>query len=84
MYQVEGYHTGSISNISLSGCFFPSTADLPVGERCIVTITTGEGMESEQVTISGVIVRNNSEGAGISFTDDPSECRCHLEKIISQ
>lgn len=84
LYQMESYHSGSISNISLSGCFFPSDSDLPIGERCDVTITTGEGLETEKVTVSGMIVRNDSEGAGISFTDNSPECRGHLEKIISR
>lgn len=84
LYQVESYHTGSISNISLSGCFFPSDNELPVGEQCDITITTGEGLETEQVTVMGMIVRNDSEGAGISFTDNSPECRRQLEKIISR
>ena len=84
LYRVESYHTGSISNISLSGCFFPSDSELPVGERCDITITTGEGLETEKVTVRGMIVRNDSEGAGISFTDNSPECRRQLEKIISR
>jgi hypothetical protein len=35
-YQMKGYHTGSIANISLSGCFFPFAGELPVGEQCDV------------------------------------------------
>lgn len=81
---METYHTGSIANISLSGCFFPCKSELPVGERCDVTITIGEGLEAGQVTIAGMIVRNNPEGAGISFTDNSPECRLQLEKIISR
>jgi hypothetical protein len=84
IYQMESYHTGSISNISLTGCFFPSDSELPVGEQCDVTITTGEGLETEIVTVRGMIVRNDSEGAGISFTDNSPECRRQLEKIISR
>jgi hypothetical protein len=84
LYQIEAYHTGSISNISLSGCFFPSDNDLPVGEPCDVTITTGEGLETENITISSMIVRNDSEGVGISFTDNSPQCKQQLEKIISR
>ncbi|MCP4337745.1 MAG: PilZ domain-containing protein [Desulfobulbaceae bacterium] len=73
-----------MSNISLSGCFFPSDSELPVGEQCDVTITTGEGLETEKVTVRGMIVRNDSEGAGISFTDDSLESRRRLDKIISR
>lgn len=84
LYQMEAYHAGLIANISLSGCFFPSKNDLPVGEQCDVTITTGEGLETEEVTISGMIVRNSPEGVGVNFTDTSPECKLHLEKIISQ
>jgi len=81
---MEAYHNGLIANISLSGCFFPSETDLPVGEQCDVTITTGEGLEVEEVTINGTIVRNSLEGVGINFTDTSPENKLHLEKIISQ
>jgi hypothetical protein len=57
---------------------------LPLGEQCDVTITTGEGLETEKITVRGMIVRNDLEGAGISFTDDSLECRRQLEKIISR
>lgn len=83
-YQMEAYHTGSIANISLSGCFFPFAGELPVGEQCDVAITVGEGLETEQITVAGIIVRSDSEGAGISFTDNSPECRRQLEKIISR
>lgn len=84
LYQMEAYHTGLISNISRSGCFFPSETDLPVGEQCDVTITTGEGLETEEMTVGGMIVRNSPEGVGINFTGTSPECELYLEKIISQ
>lgn len=80
---METYHTGSIANISLAGCFFPCESELPVGEQCDVTITIGEGLKAEKVTVAGMIVRNNSSGAGISFTDNSPECTLQLEKIMS-
>ena len=83
LYQTHAYHIGTITNISCSGLFFPVKDNLPVGEQCEVTITVGEGLESEKVTVTGKIVRNDSEGAGISFTDISSECSLQLEKIIS-
>lgn len=84
LYQMEAYHTGSIANISRSGCFFPCESELPVGERCEVVITIGEGFETETVTTTGIIVRNDAKGAGISFTENSHECIVQLEKIISR
>ncbi len=83
LYQMDVYHTGSITNISLSGCFFPFDGNLPLGEQCNVSITIGEGLEIEKITIAGIVVRNDSDGAGIKFTDYSPECRLRLEKIIS-
>jgi hypothetical protein len=80
---METSHKGAITNISLSGCFFPFLGELPVGEQCHMTITVGEGLETEEMTISAKIVRSDEDGVGISFTDDSPECRLQLEKIIS-
>lgn len=83
LYQTEAYHIGSITNISLAGCFFPFEGDLPVGEQCDIDITVGEGLEAESVSVGGKIVRVDAEGAGISFTDYSPETRTQLEKIIA-
>lgn len=83
LYQMEAFHTGAITNISLSGCYFPFDGELPVGEHCKVTITVGEGLETEDVTLAGKIVRNDTKGVGISFTDGSPESGKQLEKIIS-
>lgn len=83
LYQMDAYHSGAITNISLSGCFFPFDGELPLGEPCCVSITVGEGLETEKATVAGIVVRNDSEGAGIRFTDNSPECRLQLEKIIS-
>lgn len=83
LYQLETSHKGAITNISLSGCFFPFVGELPIGEQCHMTITVGEGLETEEIIISGMIVRSDTEGVGINFTDNSPECRLQLEKIIS-
>ena len=61
LYQIQAYHTGSIANISKGGCFFSVGETLPVGEECQVTITVGEGLETEEITLLGQIVRSLSE-----------------------
>ncbi len=84
LYQVETYHAGAITNLSLSGCFFPFIGELPIGEECSLTITVGEGIETEEMTIAGKIVRSDSTGVGIHFLDNPLQNRLQLEKLISQ
>lgn len=75
---------GAIANISLSGCFFPFIGELPVGEKCHLTITVGEGLETEKITITGLIVRSDSAGVGIHFSDNSPESRLQLGKLIAQ
>lgn len=84
LYQIQAYHTGSIANISMGGCFFSVGETLPVGEECQVTITVGEGLETEKITLHGQIVRSNSTGVGIKFTDSSVRYHCQLEKIITK
>lgn len=81
-YHMEFCHSGVIANISLSGCFFPFVGELPIGELCELTITVGAGFETEKVALSGTIVRCDTEGVGINFTDYPPEVRLQLERII--
>jgi len=83
LYQLETYHTGPITNISLSGCFFPFQENLPLGEPCDIAITVGEGLETKEISLTGIIVRSDSQGTGIRFTDDSPACRRQLENIIS-
>jgi hypothetical protein len=80
---METSHLGAITNISLGGCYFPFEGELPVGEHCQVTITVGEGLQTETVAVNGTIVRKDSEEFGICFTDTSPACRLQLEKIIS-
>ncbi len=84
LHQIQAYHTGSIANISMSGCFFPVGEVLAQGEKCQVSITVGEGMETEKVTMAGLVVRSDPKGVGIRFTDISSGNRHQLEKIIAQ
>lgn len=83
LYQVEAYHTGTIANISMDGCFFPVDDKLPLGEECQVDIIVGEGLETEKVCIAGQIVRSDTAGVGIKFIDISTENRQQLEKIIA-
>jgi Tfp pilus assembly protein PilZ len=84
LYQVEAYHSGAIANISMGGCYFPFAEELPIGDQCNVTITLGEGLETEKISIPGQIVRSDTKGVGIKFTDASEDCRLQLEKIIAR
>lgn len=84
LYQMETANLGAITNICLGGCFFPFDGELPLGEQCQVTITVGEGLETEKVAVSGKIVRKDPQGVGITFTDNSPEGRLQLEKIIAR
>ena len=84
LYQIQAYHTGSIANISMGGCFFSVGEKLPVGEDCQVSITVGEGLETEKITLPGQIVRSDSMGVGIKFTDNSLHNNQQLEKIITR
>ena len=84
LFQIQAYHTGSIANFSMGGCFFSVGEMLPVGEECQVSITVGERLETEEITLSGQIVRSNSSGVGIKFTDSSAHHHQQLEKIIAK
>lgn len=84
LYHMQFCHSGIIANISLSGCYFPFTGELPLGEVCELTITIGEGLETEIVSLTGMIIRCDSKGVGINFNEYSPEVRRQLEKIISR
>ncbi|MEE4239933.1 MAG: PilZ domain-containing protein [Desulfopila sp.] len=81
-FQLEGCHSGVLTNISEGGCFFPFKGDLPVGEQCSLTIVIGEGIVAETFTISGTIVRSNSKGFGICFNSIDNNQKAFIRKII--
>lgn len=83
-YQIETYRTGWLSNISTGGCFFPLDEELPVGKECSLTIIVGEGLEIETHTLSGRIVRSDSNGVGIQFDNDTTAQTHKLEQLIGR
>lgn len=82
LYQVDVYHTGAIVDLSMGGCFFPIKNELPLGEMCHIKLTTGEGLETESIELTGVIARKDPQGIGIQFTDISPACLANLEQII--
>ena len=84
LYHLEFCHKGVIADISLSGCFFPFLGQLPVGEPCDLTISVGDGLETEHVVLSGTVVRSDAAGAGIEFNAYSPAVRLQLESIVSR
>lgn len=82
--QVESYHIGFISNISMGGCYFPTSEIIPVGAECLITITVGEGIETEDISIPGEIVRCDGKGIGIRFSYTLDSLGQQLRKIINR
>ncbi len=83
LYQMETFRIQAIKNISIGGCFFLFEGELPLKEQCEITISIGEGLQTEEVTISGMVVRSDTQGVGIQFTHNSPEQKQQLEKIIS-
>lgn len=84
LYQLDIYHTGSIVDLSMGGCFIPIDEDLPMGEECQITLTTGEGLESETIDLTGNIVRCTPQGVGIQFTNKTAQADAVLRQIIDR
>lgn len=82
--QVESYHIGFISNISMGGCYFPTSQIMPVGAECLITITVGEGIETEDISIPGKIARCDGKGIGIMFSYTLENQSQQLQKIINR
>jgi hypothetical protein len=83
LYQLEACHSGIVADISEGGCFFPFDDDIPVGSACQVTITLGAGLEREQLTIAGEVVRRAADGVGIRFLENPLDKNNQLTKILA-
>lgn len=73
-----------IGNISLSGCYLPFLGELPTNNPCELTISVGDGLQTEAVVVTGTIVRSDAAGVGIEFNDYPPEVRLQLEKIMAR
>ncbi|MBE0582209.1 MAG: PilZ domain-containing protein [Desulfofustis sp.] len=82
-YQVEACHSGLVADISEGGCFFQFDEDIPVGTQCRVTITVGAGLEREQLTVSGEVVRCATKGLGIRFLENLLEKNGRLAALLS-
>lgn len=57
---------------------------MPVGAECLINITVGEGIETEDICIPGEIVRCDGKGIGIRFTYTLDSLGQQLRKIISR
>ena len=84
LYQVDIRHEGSITDLSMGGCYFPIPHTFPVGQKCRFQLTIGEGLEMERVDVEGTIVRSDGKGVGIQFLDVTSEIQATLARIMAK
>jgi len=82
LIQVEAFHAGILLNISEKGCFFSFEGVVPTGVACTVSLTVGEGLEHQNISLSGTIVRCDSEGIGIQFDRADYKQQTGLREII--
>jgi hypothetical protein len=83
LVRIDSYHSGIIGNISEGGCYFPVDQELPIGEKCLIEVVLGDGLDVNTVSLSGRIARNDSHGAGIEFVDNHPETTAILKKMLS-
>lgn len=84
LIQVDSYHTGTIANLSMGGCFFPMESELPLGAHCDIAITIGEAVETENFTLKGIVVRSDAIGVGIKFIEGNQKIPRLLKKVSEQ
>jgi len=84
LVRVDVYHSGMIANLSRGGCYFPVDQVLPLGEKCLVDIAFGEGLEVDKITVSGKVSRVDADGAGIEFVDNSAETLAVLDKMLQR
>lgn len=84
LYQFDVEHVGSVVDLSMGGCFFPVTGDLPIGEKCQIKLTSGEGLVVDKIDFNGIIVRKSTKGVGIQFQNILPEHEVALHRILSK
>lgn len=80
LYLMDITCSGLLANVSEGGCFFPVDGILPVGEKCRITFSIGEGLQSQTITLSGKIIRSDNNGVGIEFDEN---CTGHYRLLNS-
>jgi c-di-GMP-binding flagellar brake protein YcgR len=76
------YVIDKIANLSIGGCLFKITDDLPVGAECKIAIILKDTPQDLRVEVNGEIVRHDAETLGIRFTRINPDDLIHLQNII--
>jgi len=84
LYQVDVRHEGSITDLSMGGCYFPISHQFPIGEKCRFQLTIGEGLESESVDVESIIARSDGKGVGIQFVEVTPELQAALTRLMAR
>ena len=82
--RVDAYYSGMIANLSLGGCYFPIEDDIPLGERCQIEISIGEGLNVDVISLTGQVARIDAHGIGIEFIETSPEVSASLEALLSR
>jgi c-di-GMP-binding flagellar brake protein YcgR len=69
LFHYDMHLAGVVHDLSLGGCFIRLEGELPVGERCSLQLTLGEGLETRSIAAQGRIVRTSQYGLGIQFIE---------------
>lgn len=66
----NSFHEGKLKDYSISGLFIKASSPLPVGEVITVALPY---TEDDNYKRRGQVVRQNDEGFGVEFFQDPNE-----------
>ena len=75
------YDVTRISNLSIGGCLLPVGDELKPGTRCTLRIKLSIKGEEPNVSVEGVVMRNDGEEVAIKFTKIDPDSLVHLQNI---
>ena len=81
---VEGklFTADELYNLSVGGCFLPVAADMKVGAAVSLSIALSGTDTDVHVRVEGEIIRSESNGVAIKFTEIDPDSLIHLQNII--
>ena len=75
------YDVNRISNLSIGGCLLPIGGELEPGTPCTLRIKLSIEGEEPQVSVEGIVMRNEGEEIAIKFTKIDPDSLVHLQNI---
>jgi hypothetical protein len=71
---------GHSEQLSLNGLFVRSEDGLPVGSRCHVTLTLGDG--ASRIEVAAEVAHAERGGMGIAFDEMEPDSFAHLKRLV--